>query len=117
MLQGDHGRSLEWNASFGKKAPAKQGKRSIKGWNAHEFVHSPERLTAPLLGKEGTLDRTSRQEALSSMVSRLKGSNRSMEETAEVFSLQLAARRRTLTMNISLIAEGWRSISHVDCER
>lgn len=55
-----------------KTAPMNRGKLCIKGWNAHEFVHSPERLTAPLIRKDGTLQEVSWDEALDFTVSRLK---------------------------------------------
>ncbi len=55
-----------------KKAPMNDGKLCIKGWNAHEFVHSPERLTTPLMRKNGSLQEVSWDEALDFTVSRLK---------------------------------------------
>ena len=55
-----------------KKAPMNDGKLCIKGWNAHEFVHSPERLTTPLMRKNGNLQEVSWDEALDFTVSRLK---------------------------------------------
>jgi formate dehydrogenase alpha subunit len=55
-----------------KKAPMNNGKLCIKGWNAHEFVHSPERLTTPLVRKDGSLQPVSWNEALDFTVSRLK---------------------------------------------
>lgn len=54
-----------------KTAPMNQGKLCIKGWNAHEFVHSHERLTRPLVRKNGNLEETSWEEALDAVVSRL----------------------------------------------
>jgi predicted molibdopterin-dependent oxidoreductase YjgC len=54
-----------------KTAPMNQGKLCIKGWNAHEFVHSSERLTRPLVRNSGTLKETSWEEALDLVVSRL----------------------------------------------
>lgn len=54
-----------------KTAPMNQGKLCIKGWNAHEFVHSPERLTRPLVRKNGTLQEASWEEALDKVVSGL----------------------------------------------
>ena len=36
-----------------KEKNMNQGKLCIKGLNAHEFVHSPERLTHPLIRKNG----------------------------------------------------------------
>ncbi len=55
-----------------KTAPMNQGKLCIKGWNAHQFVHSPERLTTPLIRKNGTLEEASWEEAFDYTVSRLK---------------------------------------------
>jgi formate dehydrogenase alpha subunit len=52
--------------------PMNQGKLCIKGWNAHEFVHSPERLTKPLIRKNGALEETSWEEALDFTAARLK---------------------------------------------
>jgi predicted molibdopterin-dependent oxidoreductase YjgC len=54
-----------------KGAPMNDGKLCIKGWNAHEFVDSPDRLTAPLVRKNGVLMETSWEEALENVVSNL----------------------------------------------
>jgi predicted molibdopterin-dependent oxidoreductase YjgC len=55
-----------------KTAPMNQGKLCIKGWNAHEFVRSPNRLTTPLVRKNGSLQEASWDEALDLTVSRLR---------------------------------------------
>ena len=55
-----------------KTSPTNQGKLCIKGWNVHEFVQSPNRLTAPLVRKEGRLVEVSWNEALDYTVTRLK---------------------------------------------
>ncbi len=55
-----------------KTAPMNLGKLCIKGWNAHEFVRSPNRLTTPLMRKNGSLQEVSWDEALDYTVSRLK---------------------------------------------
>jgi predicted molibdopterin-dependent oxidoreductase YjgC len=44
--------------------PVNKGMLCAKGWNACEFVHSPERLTVPLVRKQGALVETSWDEAL-----------------------------------------------------
>jgi predicted molibdopterin-dependent oxidoreductase YjgC len=44
--------------------PINGGGLCIKGWSAHEFIHSPERLKKPLLRKEGELQEVSWEEAL-----------------------------------------------------
>ncbi len=41
-----------------------QGKLCIKGWSAHEFVHSPERLTRPLIRDGQQFNEVSWDEAL-----------------------------------------------------
>ena len=55
-----------------KTSPTNQGKLCIKGWNVHEFVQNPNRLTAPLVRKEGRLVEVSWDEALDYTVTRLK---------------------------------------------
>jgi predicted molibdopterin-dependent oxidoreductase YjgC len=52
-----------------KGAPMNDGKLCIKGWNAHQFVDSPDRLTAPLVRKNGVLTETSWEEAMETVVS------------------------------------------------
>jgi len=44
--------------------PVNKGMLCVKGWNAHEFIHSPERLTKPLIRKHGELVEASWDEAL-----------------------------------------------------
>ncbi len=54
-----------------KGAPMNDGKLCIKGWNAHQFVQSPDRLTAPLIRKKGVLTECSWEEAINTVVSNL----------------------------------------------
>ena len=44
--------------------PVSQGTLCIKGWNAHEFVHSSKRLTQPHVRKNGKLQEASWDEAI-----------------------------------------------------
>ncbi len=55
-----------------KTSPVNEGKLCVKGWNIHEFIHSPDRLTRPLVRKDGTLTETSWEEALDYTAGRLK---------------------------------------------
>lgn len=55
-----------------KTSPTNEGKLCIKGWNVHEFVQSPKRLTRPLLRKNGELTEVSWDEALDFTASKLK---------------------------------------------
>jgi formate dehydrogenase alpha subunit len=54
-----------------KSAQMNQGKLCIKGWNAHQFVQSPDRLTSPLIRKNGKLTECSWEETLDEIVSNL----------------------------------------------
>jgi predicted molibdopterin-dependent oxidoreductase YjgC len=56
-----------------KGHPVSEGKLCIKGWNAHDFVYHPDRLTSPLIRDEkgGDLRPASWDEALGLVASRL----------------------------------------------
>lgn len=47
-----------------KTATMNEGKLCIKGWKVHEFVHSEERLKAPLIKRDGVFHQASWDEAL-----------------------------------------------------
>ena len=51
--------------------PISEGSLCIKGWNAHEPVHSPKRLTKPLVKKDGKLTEASWDEAIGKVASEL----------------------------------------------
>lgn len=44
--------------------PVNEGKLCIKGWNAHQFIHSQDRLTKPLIKSNGDFKEASWDEAL-----------------------------------------------------
>ncbi|SPD75516.1 Formate dehydrogenase subunit alpha (fragment) [uncultured Desulfobacterium sp.] len=54
-----------------KGAQMNQGKLCIKGWNAHGFVQSPDRLTKPLIRKNGKLQEASWEETFDTVASRI----------------------------------------------
>lgn len=56
-----------------KGHPISEGKLCIKGWNAHDFVHHPDRLETPLIRerKAGPLREASWDEALDLVAGRL----------------------------------------------
>ncbi len=53
--------------------PINKGMLCAKGWNAHDFVHSPQRLTTPLIRKDGALTPATWEEALDYTAKRLTG--------------------------------------------
>ena len=54
-----------------KTAGMNEGKLCIKGWKVHEFVHSAERLTRPLIKSDGVFREASWDEALGLVAERL----------------------------------------------
>ncbi len=54
-----------------KTGPVNQGKLCIKGWRAHEFVVSPQRLAHPYIRKNDVLEQVEWDEALDVAVGRL----------------------------------------------
>jgi predicted molibdopterin-dependent oxidoreductase YjgC len=57
-----------------KEHPISEGRLCIKGWNAHDFVYHPDRLTVPLIRDEkgGELREAGWDEALDLVASRMK---------------------------------------------
>jgi predicted molibdopterin-dependent oxidoreductase YjgC len=47
-----------------KTSPANEGKLCVKGWTVHEFVASTNRLSKPMVRKDGTLREASWDDAL-----------------------------------------------------
>ena len=62
-----------------------------------EFVHSPDRLTTPLIRKNGKLEEASWEEAFDFTISRLKDIKDRTVEIASVSSLQPVAPMKTTT--------------------
>ncbi len=52
--------------------PANQGKICLRGWHVHEVASSPDRVTSPLLRKNGHFAKVSWEEALGFVASRLQ---------------------------------------------
>jgi predicted molibdopterin-dependent oxidoreductase YjgC len=100
-----------------KTAPMNQGKLCIKGWNAHEFVHSPDRLTAPLIRKNGKLAEASWEEALEFTASRLTEiKSEHGGDSIGFFASARCTRRRQLPAGgwaTTMINLGWKQCSEL----
>jgi formate dehydrogenase major subunit len=55
-----------------KRSPINEGKLCPKGMTCHEFVHSPDRLTKPMIKKDGTFVEASWDEALDLIAKKFK---------------------------------------------
>ena len=54
-----------------QRHPVNEGKLCIKGWNAHQFIDHPDRLTKPLIRKGCELKEASWDEALDLIAKKL----------------------------------------------
>jgi len=61
-LHVERGRVL--GAQPSRNHPVSRSNLCVKGWHLHEIVHSPDRLTSPLMRKDGRLEPVSWEEAL-----------------------------------------------------
>jgi formate dehydrogenase major subunit/formate dehydrogenase alpha subunit len=52
--------------------PANSGKICVRGWHVHEVASSPDRLTSPLIKKDGRFEKVSWDEAFDFVAPRLK---------------------------------------------
>ncbi|HDP80025.1 MAG TPA: hypothetical protein ENN21_04190 [Spirochaetes bacterium] len=93
--------------------PVSKGRLCVRGWNIHELLNTPERITKPMVRKNGSLVESSYDEAISALLENFKkhspsaaavlGSPRSSNE--EGYLLMKLARSVLGTGNISLDSE------------
>jgi len=97
-----------------KTNPVNQGKLCIKGWNVHEFIQSPKRLTAPLVRKNGELVEVSWDEALDYTVSKLKSIKEADGGDAIAFltSAKVTNEENYLLQKFARAAVGTNSVDH-----
>lgn len=97
-----------------KTNPVNQGKLCIKGWNVHEFIQSPKRLTTPLVRKNGALVEVSWDEALDYTVSKLKSIKEADGGDAIAFltSAKVTNEENYLLQKFARAAVGTNSVDH-----
>jgi len=99
--------------------PVSKGRLCVRGWDVHELLNTPEKITTPLIRKDGKLVEASYDEAVSCLVEKLKkvspdeigflASPRSSNE--DNFLLMKLARAVFNTNNISLDSDPGHRIS------
>jgi formate dehydrogenase major subunit/formate dehydrogenase alpha subunit len=94
--------------------PVNRGGLCVKGWNAFAFVHHPDRLTTPLLRRDGILQPASWDEALDRVVEQL----RSVQERHGADSIMFASSAKAtneenyLLMKLARAVFGTNNIDH-----
>ena len=94
--------------------PVNKGMLCVKGWNAHEFIHSPERLTKPLIRKQGELVECTWDEALKTVAQRLLEIKKQFGPRALAFlsSAKVTNEENYLFMKMARAAFGTNSVDH-----
>lgn len=97
-----------------KTNPINQGKLCVKGWNIHEFVQHPDRLTKPLIRKNGALTEASWDEALDYTVSRLKEIKEAhgSDSIAFLASAKVTNEENYIIMKFARAAVGTNNVDH-----
>ncbi len=94
--------------------PVSRGSLCVKGWNAFAFVHHPDRLTTPLMRRGGELVPASWDEALATVVERLKEVQRRHGADAVMFASSAKATNEEnyLLMKLARAAFGTNNVDH-----
>jgi len=97
-----------------KSHPVSQGKLCIKGWNAHEFVGSPDRLTKPLIKRDTGFTVASWDEALSTVAKKFKECEESHgpDSFAVLSSAKCTNEENYLMMKFTRAVLGTNNIDH-----
>jgi predicted molibdopterin-dependent oxidoreductase YjgC len=94
--------------------PVNKGMLCVKGWNAHEFIHSPERLTKPLVRKQGSLVESTWEEALKIVAEKLLDIKKQFGPRALAFlsSAKVTNEENYLFMKMARAAFGTNNVDH-----
>src|SRR5512133_865555 len=94
--------------------PVSRGGLCVKGWNAFAFVHHPDRLTTPLLRRDGLLQPASWDEALDMVIRRLRAVQEQHGADAVMFASSAKATNEEnyLLMKLARAVFGTNNIDH-----
>jgi predicted molibdopterin-dependent oxidoreductase YjgC len=97
-----------------KTSPVNKGKLCIKGWNVHEFVQHKNRLTRPLVRKNGELEEVSWDEALDYTADKLRKIKESSGPDSIAFfaSAKVTNEENYLLQKFARAAVGTNNIDH-----
>ena len=94
--------------------PVSRGSLCVKGWNAFGFVHHPDRLTTPLVRRDGELVPAGWDEALGLVVAGLQGVQRRHGADAVMFasSAKASNEENYLLMKLARGVFGTNNVDH-----
>lgn len=94
--------------------PTSRGQLCVKGWNAHAFVHHPERLTTPLIRTNGRLQPASWDQALTLVATRMQqiARNHGPETLMFLSSAKATNEENYLLMKLARAVFGSNNVDH-----
>jgi len=94
--------------------PVNRGMLCVKGWNAYEFIHSSDRLTVPLVRRQGALVESTWDEALKIVSTRLNDIRTKSSSSALAFlsSAKVTNEENFLFMKMARAAFGTNNVDH-----
>lgn len=97
-----------------KTSTVNGGKLCVKGWNAHEFIHHPDRLTRPMLRKNGVLVEVSWEEVIDYTTVKLKEIKEcfSSDSIAFLASAKVTNEENYLIQKFARAAVGTNNVDH-----
>ncbi|TFH41086.1 MAG: hypothetical protein E4G96_06225 [Chrysiogenales bacterium] len=96
--------------------PVSKGRLCVRGWHVHELLNSSEKITSPLVRKEGVLVETGYDEAISFLVEKLAAHKReSSDEIAFLASPRSSNEENFLLMKLARSVFNANNIS-LDCD-
>jgi predicted molibdopterin-dependent oxidoreductase YjgC len=97
-----------------KDHPVSKGALCIKGWSVHEFVHSPRRLTKPMVRSDGVLVETDWDTALEAVAEGLGKARDTHGEDAVGFfaSARCTNEENYLLMKLARAVIGTNNVDH-----
>ena len=112
LLRDDSGRLSGVEPSGGH--PVSRGQLCVKGWNAHAFVAHPERLTTPLIRRNGTLQPAGWEEALELIHRRLRqlADRNGSDSLMFLSSAKVSNEENYLLMKLARAGFGTNNIDH-----
>ena len=112
LVVGDDGRLVEVEPS--SEHLVAQGSLCVKGWNAHHFVNHPDRLTQPLIRRNGTLEPASWDEALNLVSEKLNAikSGSSPDAIGVLCSARITNEENYLAQKFARAVIGTNNVDH-----
>jgi predicted molibdopterin-dependent oxidoreductase YjgC len=94
--------------------PVNRGMLCVKGWNSFEFIQSPDRLTTPLVRKDGELTESTWEEALDIVSRRLNEirKNHGADSLAFLASAKVTNEENFLFMKMARAVFGTNNVDH-----